>query len=255
MGKVVIAHLDEVAAGGFPDLAGVSGWGQIRTKSLIAGPDRGICLHMHELAPGAEIRWDEPPVDHLVYVWDGEIMFEGAPVETDGAAVVEHRGSGELLASPKGATLAHFHAAESLAGSMRREGGRAHAIGREGIFKGGFATVLADSDCPTCEVWLHRTEETERPQDNRHRHTEDEIIFVRRGGFVLGKRIMPRGTAIAIDTDTIYSFGVAPEGMSQITFRATEPHQVRLNEKNEPLNEPMSMREIMRNRPVAESRS
>ncbi len=82
--------------------------------------------------------------------------------------------------------------------------------------------VWATSHCPTCDLWLHRsTFSKPRPQSGEHMHNSDEIIVVVKGEMMVGKA-RPVGTAIAIDANTIYGFGVPPDGMAFINFRAVD---------------------------------
>ena len=112
MGRVVIAKSDEVTPKEFPRLTGVTAQGAIRTRDVIAQSDRPLLLWMHELAPGAEIRWEAPPVGHLAYVWEGGVEAGGRALSRDSTMIVEHKGSGGLRAGTSGATIAHFHPSE-----------------------------------------------------------------------------------------------------------------------------------------------
>ena len=78
----------------------------------------------------------------------------------------------------------------------------------------------------------------------RHYHTEDEIIVVRGGNMLLGKRTLNAGTAVAIDAETIYTFGVAEEGLTFLNFRTRDPHFVTVGPKNEPLHAPIREKDL-----------
>ena len=132
MGRVIIASIDEATPRPFPEFVGVMGRGTIQTRGVIEGADRPLFLRIHELPTNAEIRWDRPPVDHLVYVWSGEIDANEKRLSVDGVVVVEHNGSATIRAGPQGATLAHFHRREELRHTRRgvalEELFRAHAV-------------------------------------------------------------------------------------------------------------------------------
>jgi Cupin domain len=52
-----------------------------------------------------------------------------------------------------------------------------------------------------------------------HAHSSAEIIYVTQGELRLGARVAGPGTAIYVDADTLYSFGVGPEGATFLNFR------------------------------------
>jgi hypothetical protein len=86
-----------------------------------------------------------------------------------------------------------------------------------------------------------------RADIGRHYHTEDEIIVVRDGNMLLGKRALRGGTAVAIDAGTIYTFGVPEEGLTFLNFRACDPYFVSVGPKNEPLHAPIREQAINEN--------
>src|SRR5579872_6789430 len=221
MGRVVIADAAEVTPSGFPTLGGVTTRGSLQSRAVIATPDRPLFLWLHELLPHAEIEWKSPPVGHLAYVWDGEVEVESLSLPTDAALIVEHGARSAIRAGSAGATIAHFHEREGNTRAPKGAGGNVHVLGPDGAYGGRndpshmTYTVYADSGCPTCEAWLHRMQsDSRRPRNARHFHSEDEIILMRSGGMLLGRRMLRRSTALAIDADTIYAFEGAPEGIS-----------------------------------------
>jgi hypothetical protein len=60
-----------------------------------------------------------------------------------------------------------------------------------------------------------------------HSHSEDEVIFVTGGHMRLGARLYGPGAAIAIAAETFYSFGVGPDGLRFVNFRAGLPNLIR----------------------------
>jgi quercetin dioxygenase-like cupin family protein len=54
---------------------------------------------------------------------------------------------------------------------------------------------------------------------NSHAHTEDEIIYVVSGALHVGRRVLPAGSALFIEKDTLYTFRAGPEGCTFLNFR------------------------------------
>ena len=63
----------------------------------------------------------------------------------------------------------------------------------------------------------------EDTKDGVHFHTEDEIIVITGGEMLVGKQPRPRGTALAVDANTLYGFGCSDKGLSFVNFRPCEP--------------------------------
>lgn len=247
---VVISTVDGSPAVPFPELNGVSASGTASTRSVIK-PDRPLLLWAHELAPGASIRWESPKFGHVFYVWKGDVQVDGTPVEAERVIVVEHNARARIEAGNGGATLLHFHQSEAQPPLTSKAGGNVHIAPRDGLFskwdpaRACTNTVWVDAHCPTCDLWLHRSVFGKaRPQSEPHMHNEDEIIFVVEGGTLVGKMHQP-GTAIAVDTETIYAFGVAEGGTAFINFRAVNPF-VRMTERGKPMTGWISEWEFMR---------
>jgi quercetin dioxygenase-like cupin family protein len=55
-----------------------------------------------------------------------------------------------------------------------------------------------------------------------HAHTEDEIIVIIDGEMHMGNRVLPKGSALYIEKDTLYAFGTGPEGCTFLNFRPSE---------------------------------
>jgi hypothetical protein len=257
VGRVVIARSDQSPIEGFPRFVGVRAEGAVRSRRVIGGPDRPLFLWMHELPAGAEVCWERPPVGHVAYVWTGEVEADGTTLGADGAVIVEHKGGVVLRAGPQGATLAHFHRREDHPKQPTRAGGNVHVVDNNGIFQDSNetlyrkATLFADAACPTCELYLQRSDISTTPSDvaaqftARHFHTVDEIILVKEGAMLLGRRALESGAAIAIDATTIYTFGVRQEKFVSLNFRANDSYIVRVGPKNEPLHEPLREFDLM----------
>ena len=246
MGKVVAAHVDDAKVVPFPALAGVSPAGSIRTRGVLSTPDRPLWLWMHELAPGAQIRWDKPALGHVVYVWKGAAGIAGQALAPEWVVSIEHQGNAVIEAGADGATLLHYHSRDTSTAQLDRPGGHVHVRGPDGMVKvknynNDMTTIVwADSKCPTCEVWMHKSEfGTPFPQGLAHFHPEHEIIFVTEGGMIVGRQIHKPGTALAVDSDTVYGFGVDAGGLGFTNFRPSEPHFV-MKSRNGPEHAPIS---------------
>ena len=267
MGRVIIAHADESSPRAFPALAGVAASEGVASRAVVAADDRPLFAWVHKLSPDAAIRWARPPVGHVVYVWEGSAVAAGdqgkpdTQLEEGSVLAVEHGGEAALRAGAGGAKLVHFHQREG-ADPPVKAGGHSHVIGKEGVFTssgprshGGTVGVRMwlDSSCPTCGLWLHQNSFSDlTPQGKAHYHTEDEIIFVVQGGLVLGRQTHPPGTALAIDANTVYGFGVAEGGMAFINFRPVDPTVIMMSREGP--GPARKEREVLRNLHTPEQR-
>jgi len=246
----------------FPQLSGMSKAGEVTTRSVIR-PDQRLVLWAHQLAPGSSIHWQSPKFGHVLYVWEGDAQVNETAVDSKSAIVVEHNSDSAVEAGSSGAPILHFHQCESDPPMTTKAGGHVHIPPRGGLFshddpsRHGTNTVWADADCPTCDLWLHKSAfRKARPQSEPHMHNEDEIIFVVDGETIVGK-FHPPGTAIAVSAETIYAFGVAEGGTAFINFRATNPF-VKMTERGKPVTDWISERDAMSNNapiPVMDSRA
>lgn len=249
MSRVVINTVEQSPEVGFPALNGVSAGGGVKTRSVIP-PGRPLLLWAHELAPGAQLRWQNPKFGHVLYVWKGEVDVGATTMGEECTVVVEHRAAATVKAGPEGATLLHYHQSEDAEPLTGKAGGNVHLVSKQGIYatrdeiRNSTTLVWADSHCPTCDLWLHRSGfSMPRPQSEPHMHNEDEIIFVLQGGTILGKTYAP-GTAIAVDAETIYAFGVAEGGTAFTNFRPCNP-LVRMTRHGKPTTDWISEWDFM----------
>jgi hypothetical protein len=226
MAKVSIATFDKAPVVESATPAG----GGVETRAFFAGDGDPIHMHVHRLEPGATLRLEGRPTDHLAYVWRGAVDAGGTRLEAGSSVIAEHGGAQALVAAEAGATLVAFHLKEPHA--QPRGGGHVHLlpadrvprhpdITGEGYVGGG---LHADAQCPSCELWLH---DNNFIVPNRvtpvHSHSEDEVIFICDGGMKLGNTLYGPGSAVAIHADTKYGFTVGPDGLSFINFRGTSP--------------------------------
>jgi hypothetical protein len=199
-------------------------------------------LHLHRIAPGETLSIGPMPTDCVAYVWRGALQAGGWDIGQGSSLVVEHGGTLEVKGGAEASELLTFHAARPPAEA--RAGGNVHLLPTERVPRkqdlGGSPLPVgggmhADSQCPTCEVWLHENHfpagrppmTPEQEKQGVHSHSEDEIIFVIDGEIRLGNKLYGPGTAVAIAADTLYSFTTGPAGLSFINFRAATPGDIR----------------------------
>lgn len=196
-------------------------------------------LVLHDLAPAADLHLGPAGTDCLGYVWQGAVTAAAERLEAGSSFVVEHGRSLSLRASAGGARVLVFAAADPA--GQDKPGGRVHLLpnGRvprsDALGSGGVAGGMhADSECPTCSLWLHENRFPPMPEPTPdiaarsiHSHSEPEIIFVTEGHIRLGRRLFGAGTAVAIAADTLYAISAGPEGMAFVNFRPGRPSDFR----------------------------
>lgn len=234
MAKVLVVEPERASEGFWPD--GVQGQG--RVFACVTGDRFPLELHRFEMTPGQRLRIGPRDVDTVVYVWRGGAGGGMCSLPSGSSVIVERGASLEITASMDGAELLVF--AGTSAG--RGEGGHVHllpkarvpALDSMGGTEGTGGAIHADSDCPSCEVWLHENHfkgaEPPTPEEvarGVHSHSEDEIIVVLAGAMRLGQKLAGPGTALAIAADTLYSFTPGPEGLSFVNFRSRRPGDIR----------------------------
>jgi len=105
MAKVSIATIDKAPVVETADQAG----GGVETRAFFDGDGDPIHMHVHRLEPGATIRLEGRPTDHIAYVWRGAVDAGGTRLDA-GSSVIAERGSAQALtATDKGATLVAFN--------------------------------------------------------------------------------------------------------------------------------------------------
>jgi hypothetical protein len=233
--RVAFASLAEATSAPFPAQTGVTAFGTLACRALISAVDRPISLWVHEVAAGAGIRFSGPTKGHALYLLSGSVDAGGRIAEEGGAVIVEHGATATLTALGGGATLVHFHRPEAHPEAPRKAGGCVHVVGEHGIFQtespntGGNQTLYADAECPTCDLWLHKTHIPANFKVIPHFHTEDETQFSLEGGIYLGNRLLGKHSALAVDANTVYTFTVAEQGITYLNFRPTEPFDIHLD--------------------------
>jgi hypothetical protein len=258
MGRIIFAEVDQTPITDHSLPTGISGEGRISSKAMFDTPDRPLTVWQHEMAPGAALQLDRPNFGHVFYVRSGGIEAEGEMLGEGGAVISEHLCTTSLRAGPEGAVLLDFHAPDSCADKPSKAGGHVHVVGERGILsignfkntnlkdEAGYTGILwADSDCSTCELWLHQSSLVGPvPQEGSlHSHSADEIIFILDGAMLMGQRRVTAGTAMAIDGDTRYRVGVSEDGLAFLNFR-THGSVVSMFEQG--AKEPVDERELWR---------
>lgn len=200
--------------------------------------DTSIQLDYFRLQPGGALDFRGDPGDCLIYVWRGSVDAGGRRHDARSSMIAEYDTSLQVTAGEQGAEILVFATCQREANS--RSGGHVHLLPSEHVpnthLMGGdkniYGALHADSQCPTCSLWLHENDFILPLQQNEemyedgpvlHSHSEDEVIFVREGSIGLGNRTYGPGTAIFIAADTVYRFSVPQEGLSILNFRGTPP--------------------------------
>jgi len=225
MAKVAIRTLDQTEAA-VP--AGAKG--DVRCRTFFDGEDEPLHLHAYEIEEGASMRLEAGGAELSFFVWRGSAEAAASRLDEQASGIVEPGASLELVGREGGATVLVFNQAEGLAalsGESRvlllptDRVPRTFAMGgNEGV--GG--ALHADAHEPTPHVWLHENEFAEAHKETvLHSHSEDEVIFVRKGSIRLGNRLYPEGTALFIAADTKYGFHSGPEGLGFVNFRVSSP--------------------------------
>jgi hypothetical protein len=203
--------------------------GEVETRAIFNRDRDPIHLYLHRLGPGAALHFTDAPTDCAFYVWDGAVEAGGARLASRSSAIVEYGGSLMATACTEGATLLAFSLKER--GIEERAGGHVHLLPNERVPRIDVAqgkrvgmALHADSQCPTCKLWLHENDYPDADVETAlHSHSEDEVIFVRAGTIRLGNRLHGPGTALAIAANTKYGFWSGPDGLSFVNFRGTAP--------------------------------
>lgn len=226
MPKVAIRTLDQA----FPVDDSPSNEGTVETRAYFDGERHPIHLRVHRLQPSARLTLAATDADLCLYIWNGAVTSEGSLLGERSSAVIQQGASLTLRASDQGAALLAFNVNPSVAPTSAGQGSyllpnervpRSDKLGgNEGI--GG--ALHADAHAPTANIWLHEIDYAMADNETKlHSHSEDELIFVRRGSIKLGNRLYGPGTALAIAANTLYQFWTGPEGLSFVNFRGASP--------------------------------
>ncbi len=237
MAKVSIATLEKA-----PDVALPPGFfGDVQTQGLFFQETDPLHLYLHKLVRDARLRVGPTIVDCVLYVWKGAVEAGGRRLASGSSLIAEHGAAIEIQGSDENSLLLTFSAA--TAPTEGRAGGNIHLLPTERVprvaklagTQGSGGAMHANAECPTCSVWLHENTldpVAPEPGDSAsekgvHSHSENEVIFVVEGEMALGGRLCGPGTALAIAAETLYSFGVGPQGLKFVNFRAARPSDIK----------------------------
>jgi hypothetical protein len=236
MGKISIASLEDA-----PLVDPPQGFaGEVETRALLAAEKDPLHAHVHRLRRETTLAVGPKDADCVVYVWRGEVEAGGRRLAATSSLIVERGAKIEIRGRDEASLLLTFSAARPSADG--RAGGHVHLLPAERVpraelagTRGAAGGMHADAACPSCQVWLHENSMAPVEEDPAeagaekgvHSHSEDEVIFVTDGHMRLGARLLGPGVAVAIPAETLYSFGVGPQGLSFVNFRAGLPSEIK----------------------------
>lgn len=236
MARIFVVTPDKTKAVPLPP--GISGGGE---SSVYLDPGQfPLRLHLHRLSAGDEARLGPMDCDCVGFVWHGEVEAGGHTLKAGSSIIAEKGQAISIKGTAQETDLLVF--ASSAPVQSDSAGGHVHIlpsgrVPRSDNLGGGTdaaGAIHADSDCDSCDVWLHENHfgggmplSSEDEKRGVHSHTEDEIIFVTDGQMRLGNKLVGPGTALAIAADTLYSFTPGPDGLSFVNFRASKPGDIR----------------------------
>jgi hypothetical protein len=217
----------------------VSGEFRAKTAQLV---DYSLWTVDASLSPGASVQWSGDHGDEIVMVLSGALDVDGVRVPTLGSIVVE-AGVDAAATALERTEILHWGPtdpaapADSLVGPPRsREAGErgVHLHGERGkahremtFMDEQLDSVLhADSMCPTCRPTLLRVIARGPMTFPSHLHSQDEVIYVRDGGFKVGPLTarpgmllaIPAGRRYGIRSDTNFEFLNYRRDVSTITM-------------------------------------
>lgn len=196
-----------------------------RSLGIVCGKDRPLNAWRHTLGESGVVTLENAEVGHAFFVEQGSINADGRIVNAGQAVSFGPHVSARLRGTSQGSSVLHFFATKGA--TPARRGGCVHFSDTAPLVdcaNNTAHTLFADASCPTCQLWLHRSEFNAPGYFVRpHYHTEDEIIVVTRGTLMLGDRACGPGTALAIDEQAVYSFRAGPDGLAFVNFRDGDP--------------------------------
>jgi uncharacterized cupin superfamily protein len=207
----------------------------VNWSKALSPPGYTLWLCESELADGATITWNDRHGDDAVYVFEGELDVDGHRCPAGGAVIVESGAA--ATAKAVGTTrVAHYGPAaddapgDGLFGPAKPDGHRVHVMGPgghalSGAREGVKATWFADSTCDTCRCCLLLVENDHEMKAPSHHHSEDEIIYLIRGGITMGAYEFGEGTALSIPGNARYAFNGLAGGHAFLNFRRDVSNQ------------------------------
>lgn len=201
----------------------------LRWSRLLSPESYSLWLRVAELDDGATLAWDSGHGDEAIHVSEGALEIRGATCPQDGAVIVEQGVAATVTA--RGRTLiehfgptGHEQPQDGLYGPPSPEGHGVHVVGPRGRVASRPGRpqfrFYADSTCPTCRATLLLSERDRTYVSEPHSHSQDELIYVLRGGLQLGRaHLYGAGTCLAFAADQRYAFRAGPEGFAFLNFR------------------------------------
>lgn len=182
--------------------------------------DYSLWASLVRLGDGASLTWSENHGDEVVAVLSGSLEIDGVTVPTGGSVLVE-AGTAITVRAPEACELIHYGPTDPVpptAGAFgparaRTEGDPGYHVrgplGREHRTMTFMDEQLdnafhADSTCPTCRTTLLRVSAHGPMTFPSHLHSEDELIYVFNGGFMVGPMEAKAGTLLAVPAQRRY---------------------------------------------------
>jgi hypothetical protein len=242
MARIAIRSIDEAAPGPMPPGFALEGG---EAFPVLSGGTVPIPLYRFSLDRGGTLQVYDAGGGTALYVRSGEVVVGDVAAVAGSSVIVEHRASA-TIAAREASELICFMIGEPNLDEITRAGGRIHVLPADSVPRcrdfdgqgrvGG--ALFADSNCPTCEMWLHETMLQPGGHETPvHSHDEDEVIVVIGGEIILGRRGYGPGTAIAIARDTMYGFRSGEQGLDFINFRPRSPVYVPANKSRAAIDE------------------
>jgi hypothetical protein len=235
MAKIAFATAAEAPV--VPQPEGFSGDGEAR--ALFDAAAHPLHVHLHRLGRGQVLRIGPLDAHCAAFVWEGEVEAGGRRMAASSSLFVERGAEVAIRGVAEASRVLAFRAARPAARAAGAP--QVHLLPAErvprvelgGTVSGARGALHADASMPSCRVWLHENslapmaEDPDATERGVHSHTEDEVIFVTGGEMQLGTRRLGPGSALAIAAHTFYGFGVGPQGLSFVNFRAGQPADIR----------------------------
>jgi hypothetical protein len=246
MPKVSIATADDAPLVASPPGSA----GAVESRALFDGDADPIHAHLHRLGREGRLRLAPKAADWTAYVWRGEVEAGGRTLPAGSSLVVERGAAVELRGRAESSQLVSFQTNRPPAAP--RSGGHVHLLPEAQTPRAVFAThalegrIHANSECPTCTVWLHENivPPPAKEMGGVHAHSEDEVIFVTSGEMQFGTRRLGPGAAVAIAANAFYSFTSGADGLGFVNFRPDLPTAV-IYKDGRRLDEPAAWRDAM----------
>lgn len=196
-------------------------------SDLFAPDGFSLWLAAAGLQAGATLSWEGNHGDEALYVLDGVVEVEGVQCPSGGVVLIES-GVAASVTALSAASVLHFGPHDPLPpvgpyGAPSLSDHRVHVIGPGGthavVDSERDTRFYADSTCTGCRITLFMTGRFGEQRPRPHSHSEDEILYILRGGIALGRREVPPGSAMAVQGGRRYAFSSSALGYSMLNYR------------------------------------